>query len=649
MKRILARLILWLLFGLGLVLLLGCSMPRTTPVPVTSTASVTTTSAANATVNVWLTNTNLSQKLSPQAPILFGPDTGAEQASGVITIDPKVKYQRMVGFGASFTDSAAWLMYTKLTPAAREAAMRNLFDTTTGIGLNFIRQPMGASDLARAIYSYDDMPAGQSDLDLANFSIDHDRAYIIPMLQQAQSLNPNLVLMASPWSPPGWMKAGDTMLGGAGGPLRSDVYATYANYFVRYLQGYEAVGLHHNYVSIQNEPEIAPGNYPGLIFSQSEMSFFLKNHLLPALTANNLTTQVLLWDFNHDKPWVAQELLRDPALRNHPLVAGVAWHGYAGDERVMTTVHDEFPEKGTFGTELSGGTWVPNQVERDFRDFARYFRNWSNSFIKWSIALDQNRGPYVGGCNVCTGLITVDQNSGAVTYNKDYYTLGHLSKFIKPGAYRIDSTAVSGFPNVAFQNPDGSIVLVAYNDAHATNSLKVVWNGQAFLYTLEAQTGATFVWAAPYVAPQPTSVPPTPAITPTPAPYNAFSQIEAENYSSVWGLNKEMCLDTGGGYDLGSGDHGDYLVFNNVNFGAGATSVSVRLASGASYKGGQLEFRLDSLTGPLIGSLDLGYTGGWQRWATKTASLTPTSGMQNVYIVLKGGSNMTNFNWFKFK
>src|SRR6185436_6653533 len=204
--KALARLILWQLFGLGLILLLGCSMLGTTPVPVTNAASVPAASAANETVNVWLTNASLSKKLAQQAPVVFGPDTGT--AGGVITVDPGIKYQRIVGFGASFTDSAAWLMSTKLTPEAREAAMRNLFDPATGIGINFIRQPMGASDLARNIYSYDDMPAGQSDLNLANFSIDHDRAYIIPMLQQAQSLNPNLVLMASPWSPPGWMKAG---------------------------------------------------------------------------------------------------------------------------------------------------------------------------------------------------------------------------------------------------------------------------------------------------------------------------------------------------------------------------------------------------------------------------------------------------------
>src|SRR6185436_6071589 len=183
--KALARLILWQLLGLGLILLVGCSMLGTTPVPVTSAASVPAAHAANETVNVWLTNTNLSKKLAQQAPVAFGPDTGT--ASGIITVDPSIKYQRIVGFGASFTDSAALLMYTKLSPAAREAAMRNLFDPTTGLGLNCIRQPMGASDLARNIYSYAEMPARQSDINLANFSIDHDRAYIIPMLKQAQS------------------------------------------------------------------------------------------------------------------------------------------------------------------------------------------------------------------------------------------------------------------------------------------------------------------------------------------------------------------------------------------------------------------------------------------------------------------------------
>ncbi|PYU09488.1 MAG: glycosyl hydrolase, partial [Acidobacteria bacterium] len=183
-----------------------------------------------------------------------------------ITVNDAVRYQQIDGFGASLTDSSAWLLWNKLTEAQRKEALQMLFSPTKGIGLSILRQPMGASDFALTEYSYDDLPPGQpfgaSDPDLKRFSIEHDRAYILPLLREALALNPNLKVFASPWSSPGWMKTSGSMIQGA---LLPSAYPAFAKYFVQFVQQYEAAGVPIFAITMQNEPKYIPNDYPGMI------------------------------------------------------------------------------------------------------------------------------------------------------------------------------------------------------------------------------------------------------------------------------------------------------------------------------------------------------------------------------------------------
>jgi glucosylceramidase len=451
--------------------------------------------ASAESVNIWLTTTNdaggrnVTRGLQQQAPIAFAASSVA--ANQTVTVNENTRYQQFIGAGASFTDTAAWLMNSSgaLSASTRSSVMTKLFDPTNGIGLDFLRNPMGASDLARSNYVYD-----STCCDLNDFSISHDLADVLPLTKQAQQLNPGLKVMAVPWTAPPWMKDNNAY---SQGWLQSQYYGLYAQYFVKYIQAYQAQGVHIDYVSPQNEPTCCAG-YPSTQWNASGLDFFVGSNLLPALHAAGLSTKVLIHDWNWDgyDTWAAP-LMNDTAIRNDPLFGGIAWHGYSGNVSEQTTVHNLFPNVPAFDTEHSGGTWIANQQNEDMNNLISYTRNWGTTVTKWSLAVDQNMGPHNGGCGTCTGLITVhngDSRSGQVDYTVEYYDMGQLTKFVKPGAYRIDSTANSTIPNVAWKNPDGSKALVAYNGTGSTQSLKVNWGNESFTYNLSAATSATFTW-----------------------------------------------------------------------------------------------------------------------------------------------------------
>ncbi|WP_372670394.1 ricin-type beta-trefoil lectin domain protein [Amycolatopsis kentuckyensis] len=456
--------------------------------------------AAGETVNVWLTTTSdsggrtVTRGLQQQTPVTFASGTG----SGGVTINVNegTTYQQFEGGGASFTDTAAWLMNSSgaLSQATRDDTMRKLFDPNTGIGLSFIRNPLGASDLARYSYTFDDMPAGQTDPNLTHFSIAHDQADVLPLTKQAKQLNPQAKVMASPWSAPPWMKDNDSYLLGW---VESQYYPAYAQYFVKYLQAYRDAGVPIDYVSMQNEPTCC-SSYPSTNWNGAGLAYFAKNNLLPALQNAGLSTKVLALDWNWDTyASYGAPTLDDSAIRNHPNFGGVAWHGYGGDIAQQTTTHNQYPNVNAYSTEHSGGTWISNQQAEDMNNIVDYTRNWSKSFVKWSLGVDQNMGPHNGGCGTCTGLITVhngDSRSGQVDYTVEYYTMGHLTKFVKPGAYRIDSNDNSTVRNVAWKNPDGSKALIAYNSSTGNQSVRVNWGNSSFAYTLPGHTSATFTW-----------------------------------------------------------------------------------------------------------------------------------------------------------
>jgi glucosylceramidase len=461
--------------------------------------------AAGEQVNIYLTTTSdaggrvLTRGLSKQAPIAFAGSSAA--ASTTITVDENVRFQQFDGAGASFTDSTAYLLRGgPLSAATRDAVMTKLFKPSGdgGIGLSFVRNPIGASDLSRpGMVSLDDTCC-----DLSNFGANGYDTNVRLLTQQAKTINPDLRVMGVPWSSPGWMKDNGRM--DQMGWLKFEFYPMYAQYLVKYIQSYAAAGVKVNYISVQNEPNCCQAanptamDYPGMNWNASGLIEFTKNHVFPAFRAAGITTKVLVHDFNYgDYANFGQPILADAAIRNDPLFGGIAWHGYFGDPAVGTQVHNTFPTTSQFSTEHSGGTWIVNQHNEDLADIVNYGRNWSRSIVKWGMALNQNMGPHNGGCGVCTPLVTVhegDARAGQVDYTVEYFTTGQLTKYVKPGAFRIDSNDSPTIRNIAYRNSDGSKALIAHNGGASAQSVKVQWAAQSFTYTLPAHTTATFVW-----------------------------------------------------------------------------------------------------------------------------------------------------------
>jgi glucosylceramidase len=580
------------------------------------------------TVDVWLTTDNQKTRLQQQPSVSFS--AGSSVNGATIFVDETQSYQAIEGFGASFTDSAAYLLNQKVPASQLNQVMTSLFDRQAGIGISFIRNPMGASDLSRSIFSYEDLPPGQTDSGLNSFSINHDLVDIVPLVKLAMKMNPQLKIMANPWSPPGWMKTSGSMIGGS---LLPNMYGPYANYFVRYIQAYAGQAIPIDYISLQNEPLYVPGDYPGMSMDAATQTTVLRDFVLPALSNAGIGTRVLVYDHNWDRPDFPDAVLADPAIASSAQVAGGAWHGYGGTPGVMTTLHSKYPGKGQYETEHSGGTWISDQVKSDFEEITQVMRNWGKAYVKWSLALDENRGPHTGGCGTCSPLVTVNEASGAVNYEIDYYTLGHFSKFVQPGAYRVYSSDAPGFVSAAFKNPDGSKALVVYNDTNADQSVQVAWGSQSFTYPLQGLSGATFIWSGAQSG----------GYT-----VNALAQqVQASSYNDTLGLQTESTGDTGGGYDLGYADDGDWAVYKNIDFRGKVKSVLVRVASAGS--GGRLEFHLGSTTGPLIASATIPITGGWQTWTNASAPVSGATGINDLYMVFKGGANIGNVNWFQFR
>jgi O-glycosyl hydrolase/sugar lactone lactonase YvrE len=580
------------------------------------------------TVNVWLTTADQQKKMMAQAAMAF---TGTGTSDNPVIVDEQQMYQTVEGFGASFTDSSAYMMNQVATATAKTATMSNLFTRDgDGIGLSFLRNPMGACDYSRTVYSYDDPGMGVTDMAMADFSISHDMADIIPLMQQALQLNPQITVMATPWSPPAWMKSSGSMIKGT---LRTDVYAAFANYLVKYVQAYAQNGVPIHYLSLQNEPLYEPANYPGMLMDAATQVVLMRDYVLPAFATNQLTTKFLVYDHNLDRPDYPDQVMSDPTLGNSAQVAGIAWHGYAGPVGAMLTFANKYPSKGNYLTEHSGGTWVSNQLKSDFEDIIHVMRSSGRAYVKWNLALDENRGPHTGGSNASTPLVTVHSGTGAVTYNIEYYTLGHFSKFVMPGARRVFSTNGAGIVSSAFVNPDGSKVMVAYNDTTTSRTFQVRWGSRQFGYTMPAGAGATFTWSGRQD---------------TGYQWDAQVPIQASSFNSTQGLQTEPCADVQGGYDLGYSDNNKNAVYQNIDFGGGVASVSARIASATGV--GTMELRLDNATGRRIAAILIPQTGGWQAWHTVSTEVSGASGVHDLYVVFTGGNGngIANLNWLQF-
>ena len=411
-----------------------------------------------------------------------------------ITVNDSLKYQEIDGFGASLTDSSAWLLWKKLTDAQRKEALQMLFSPATGIGLSVLRQPMGASDFALSPYSYDEEPSGQSDPDLKYFSIDHDRTYILPILRDALAINPRLKIIASPWSPPGWMKTSGSMMQGA---LLPTAYSPLAKYFVKFVQEYEAAGIPIFAITMQNEPLHVPNDYPGMGMTAREQADFLANYLGPAFRDAKLKTKIMVFDHNWDLISYPIQVLNDPKAA--VFAAGTATHCYGGSVTAQNELHERFPGKEIWLTECSGGDWQSGKLlQQQARLIIGSTRNWAKSVVLWNLALDQNHAPFLGGCTTCRGVITVNDETqpSKVVPTVDYTALAHASKFVVPGAFRIESNSFEqgSLEDVAFRNPDGSLVLLVLNSSNAYVTFNIAWEGKFATYKLPGDAVATFRW-----------------------------------------------------------------------------------------------------------------------------------------------------------
>lgn len=457
----------------------------------TLTAALAGTAHA-APVRAYLTTADQQHLLAPSEV------QPAAKAGAVIRIDPRRQHQRIAGFGAALTEGSAWLIRHGLKDAARDALMRELFTREgDGLGFEFTRLTIGASDFSRRHYSLDDMPPGQTDPELRHFSLDPEREDVLPAVKQALALNPKLQVMASPWSAPGWMKTNDSLVQGQ---LKPEFYGAFANYLVRYVEGMRAEGVPIFALTLQNEPHFEPGDYPGMRLPPRARAEVVGQHLGPLLKSRGLKTQILEWDHNWDEPWSPLSMLSDATARRY--ISGVAWHCYAGDVSAQSEVARHFPQLDVWLTECSGGEWKPHWAEtlpwitRNL--IIGSTRHGARGVLMWNLALDPAHGPHNGGCTDCRGVVTIDPQSGRVTRNMEYYAFGHASRFVRQGARRVDSEGgdgkQTGLDHVAFTNPDGSTVLIVCNSAAEARRFTVQAPGRRFAYELPASGVATFVW-----------------------------------------------------------------------------------------------------------------------------------------------------------
>jgi glucosylceramidase len=441
----------------------------------------------------WVTTANQSRLLS-QEPDLQIRST-ADAFPVVIDVDEGTIYQAMVGFGAAMTDASAYLIQHKLG-AQHDPILQELFGRNPGIGLSFMRVPMGASDFSTHDYSYDDMPAGQTDSTLARFSLAEDRVDKLPALKAALAINPQLKLVGSPWSPPGWMKTTGSLIQGT---LRPEYYASLAEYFRKFIDGYATEGVPMYAITLQNEPAYEPADYPGMRLDPPARAEVIGKHMGPLFVSAGIQALILDWDHNWDLPSSPLAVLGDTLARKY--VNAVAWHCYAGDVSAQDNVHAVYPSKDAYFTECSGGGWA-----LVWADNLKFFvgtliigstRGWAKGVALWNLALDENAGPHLGGCGNCRGVITINSGTGFVTRNVEYYALAHASQFVRPGAHRIASTTnVGGLQSVAFKNADdGTKVLIVLNTATAEVSFAVHVGGKAILYAIPAGAVVTIRWS----------------------------------------------------------------------------------------------------------------------------------------------------------
>jgi len=442
--------------------------------------------ASGSEISVWVTS---GQERFAAAPHVTWAAAAAYSPSAAdqIVLNPATKYQDILGFGGAFTDAACYT-FNQLSGPAREQLFHEMFHSSE-MGLNVHRTCIGASDYSTKLYSFDD---GDADPQLTRFSIDHDREYILPILRQARQVNPDLFLLSSPWSPPGWMKLNNSMLGGC---MRNSYLGAYAQYFVKFLQGYAAEGVPIQAVTSQNEVDTdQDGRMPACAWPQEYEIHFVSNHLGPLLESSGMSTKIWILDHNYNLWGRVVCSLEDEKLRRY--CNSVAWHGYVGTPDMMSRVQDAYPEVHMHWTE--GGPDISDpHYSNDWckwgGTFTDILRNWCRSITSWNLALDEKGKPNIGPFP-CGGVVTINSQTKEISKSGQYWAFAHYSRLIRRGARRFDSQSTSkDVQHVAVENPDGGQVLVVTNPGPA-RTIELRSANMAATVPLKADSLTTLLW-----------------------------------------------------------------------------------------------------------------------------------------------------------
>ncbi len=446
-------------------------------------------SAQEPEARLWLSTPDRTAIVALQANSLhFSSEAGQVPQ---LSVDDAQRFQTMDGFGFALTGGSAQLLMRMSAPR-RAVLLKELFATgSDGIGVSYLRVSIGASDMNERVFSYDDLPAGETDVEMAKFNLGPDLTDVIPVLKEILTIRPGIKILGSPWSAPPWMKTNNDV---KGGELKPEFYDAFAKYFVKYIEEMRAEGITIDAITVENEP-LNPKNTPSMVMFAPQQDTFIAKHLGPAFEKAGIRTKILLYDHNPDVPSYPLSILGDPAASKY--VDGTAFHLYGGETGVLTEVHDAFPTKGLYMTEQSVGqrSQGPLGIAEPVRSvMIGATRNWSRIVLLWNLAADPQNGPHTsnGGCTGCSGAIMIDGD--AATKNLAYYVVQHFSQFVPPGSVRIASSEMEQLASVAFLNPDGKVALVVSNTANFPKTFAVKYHGKFFQTSLPEESVGTYVW-----------------------------------------------------------------------------------------------------------------------------------------------------------
>ncbi len=446
-------------------------------------------SDAQTKIITWLTDPGKSVYFQKNTSNVFSSKQDSS-AYAVIRVSDSIRYQTIDGFGYSLTGGSASNLL-KLNPEKRKILLKDLFATDGNhIGVSYLRLSLGSSDLSEKTFSYNDLPDQESDIEMKLFNLGPDKKNVIPVLKEILQINPKIMIMASPWSPPVWMKNNNDFKGGGLMPV---YYTAYANYFVKYIQSMAKYGIRIDAVTVQNEP-LNPDNNPSLYMPATEQAFFIKNFLGPAFQKAKIKTKIIIYDHNCDKPEYPLSILADEFTA--PYIDGSAFHLYGGKIEALSEVHNAFPEKNIYFTEQwigAPGNYAGDIAWHMENVIIGSMRNWSRIALEWNLAADEQNKPHTkGGCTKCLGAITI--TNGKAIRNPAYFIIAHASKLVRPGSVRIASNLPDNLPNVAFRTPEGKTVLIVLNNATAIRSFHIAYKEQQANMVLGAGAVATYTW-----------------------------------------------------------------------------------------------------------------------------------------------------------